>query len=97
MALPGDLAGRKLPAQQQAVDTPAILARSRVPADAAGDWEVEFAPLSRMEAWGVTPLKAGDRVELIGYAGVAGKPRLMRVEYLIVQGRAAGLRSAPQR
>jgi hypothetical protein len=85
LALPGDLAGRKLPAQ------------SRVPADAAGDWEVEFAPLSRMEAWGVTPLKAGDRVELIGYAGVAGKPRLMRVEYLIVQGRAAGLRSAPQR
>lgn len=97
LALPGDLAGRKLPAQQQAVDTAAILARSRVPADAAGDWEVEFAPLSRMEAWGVMPLKAGDRVELIGYAGVAGKPRLMRVEYLIVQGRAAGLRSAPQR
>jgi hypothetical protein len=97
LALPADLAGRKLPAQQQAVDTTAILARSRVPADAAGDWEVEFAPLSRMEAWSVTPLKAGDRVELIGYAGVAGKPRLMRVEYLIVQGRAAGLRSAPQR
>lgn len=97
LALPADLAGRTLPAQQQAVDATAILSRARVPADAAGDWEVEFAPLSRMEAWGVVPLKAGDRVELIGYAGVAGKPRLMRVEYLIVEGRAAGLRSAPQR
>jgi hypothetical protein len=65
LALPADLAKRTLPAQQQAVDAQAILTRARLPADAAGDWEVEFAPLSRMEAWGVVPLKAGDRVELI--------------------------------
>jgi hypothetical protein len=97
LALPSDLASRSMPAQQQAVDGAAVLARARLPASAAGDWEVEFAPLSRMEAWGVAPLKVGDRVELIGYAGVAGKPKLMRVEYLIVNGRAYGLRSSPAR
>jgi hypothetical protein len=95
LALPADLAARTLPAQQQAVDGKALLAKVRLPAAAAGDWEIEFAPLTRMEAWKVTPLKPGDRVALIGYAGVAGKPKLMRVEYLIVGGSAYGLRSLP--
>jgi len=97
LALPADLAQRRLPAQAQGVDAAAILARVRLPAPAAGDWEVELAPLSRMAAWQISPLEAGDRVELIGYAGVPGRPRLMRAEYLIVDGRAYGLRSAPLR
>jgi len=50
-----------------------------------------------MQAWQVAPLKPGDRVELIGFAGVVGRPRLMRVEYLIVDGQAYGLRSSPAR
>ena len=97
LKLPADLAQRQMPAQKQLVNSTALLARTQVPSAAAGDWEVEFAPLSRMEAWGVTPLKAGDRVELIGYAGVPGKPRLLRVEYLIVDGQVYGLRSVPAR
>jgi hypothetical protein len=97
LALPADLSQRRLPAQAQSVDAAAILARVRLPAAPAGDWEIELAPLSRMEAWQIAPLKAGDRVELIGYAGVPGRPRLMRAEYLIVDGRAYGLRSAPRR
>jgi len=97
LKLPADLAKRPLPAQTQQVDGAALLGKARVPGDAAGDWEVEFAPLSRMEAWNVAPLKAGDRIGLVGYAGVAGKPKLMRVEYLIVNGQAYGLRSAPVR
>jgi hypothetical protein len=96
LKLPGDLAQRKMPAQSQNVDGAAIASRAQLPAAAAGDWEVEFAPLSRMEAWQVAPLKAGDRVELIGYTGVPGKPKLMRVEYLIVNGQAYGLRSSPR-
>jgi hypothetical protein len=94
---PADLSERQMPAQRQPVDSAALLARTQVPADAAGDWEVEFAPLPRMEAWGVTPLQVGDRIELIGYAGVPGKPKLLRVEYLIADGQAYGLRSAPAR
>jgi hypothetical protein len=97
LILPADLAQRKLPAQSQAVDGAAIAAKARVPNSPAGDWEIEFAPLSRMEAWGVAPLKAGDRIGLIGYTGVPGKPRLMRVEYLFVDGKAYGLRSSPVR
>ncbi|MCU0951611.1 MAG: DUF6152 family protein [Burkholderiaceae bacterium] len=97
LALPADLTRRTMPAQQQGVDGAAVLGKTALPTAAAGEWEVEFAPLSRMEAWGVAPLKIGDRVELIGYAGVAGKPKLMRVEYLMVNGRAYGLRSSPAR
>ena len=97
LKLPADLAQRKMPAQRQFVDSAALLAKTRAPADAAGDWEIEFAPLSRMEAWGITPLRVGDRIDLIGYAGVPGKPKLLRVEYLIVAGQAYGLRSAPAR
>lgn len=95
-SLPADLRQRKFPAQSQNVDGAAIAAKVQVPADAAGDWEIEFAPLSRMQAWGVAPLKEGDRIELIGYTGVPGKPKLMRVEYLIVNGTAYGLRSSPR-
>ena len=97
LKLPTDLSERQMPAQRQPVDSAALLARTQVPAAAAGDWEIEFAPLSRMEAWGITPLRVGDRIELIGYAGVPGKPKLLRVEYLIVDGQAYGLRSAPAR
>ena len=97
LTLPADLAQRKLPAQSQAVDGAAIAAKARLPSAPAGDWEIEFAPLSRMEAWGVAPLKAGDRIGLIGYTGVPGKPKLMRVEYLFVDGKAYGLRSSPAR
>jgi hypothetical protein len=97
LALPADFVKRTLPPQQQAVDTEALLARTKVPAAAEGSWELEFAPLSRLSAWGVAPLKVGDRIEVIGYSGVAGKPRLVRVEYLIVNGTAYGLRSSPVR
>jgi hypothetical protein len=97
LTLPADLAKRSLPAQQQSVDAAAITARTQVPQGAEGKWELEFAPLPRMEAWGVAPLKVGDRIEVIGYAGVPGKPKVMRVEYLIVNGTAYGLRSSPVR
>jgi hypothetical protein len=97
LRLPADLAQRTTPAQSQAIDGASIVAKTRLPSAPTGDWEVEFAPLSRMEAWGVTPLKVGDRVELIGYTGVPGKPKLLRVEYLFVNGQAYGLRSSPVR
>jgi len=97
LALPADFAQRRMPEQSQNVEAAAIVARTRLPGNAAGDWELEFAPLSRMQAWQVEPLKEGDRIEVIGYAGVPGRPRLMRVEFLIVGGRAHGLRSAPLR
>jgi hypothetical protein len=96
MKLPADLAGRMVPAQSQNVDGAAILAKTRLPESAAGEWTVEFAPLSRMNAWGVREPKAGDRIEVVGYiAPQIGNGRLLRVEYLFADGKVAGLRSSP--
>ena len=93
---PADLARRTAPAQSQSVDGAALFRKAVVPAQAAGDWEVELAPLSRMKAWGAAELKPGERVELIGYALASGDKRVFRVEYLMVQGKTYGLRSSPQ-
>ena len=95
--LPDGIARRTVPAQQQSVDGAGILKKVQVPANAAGVWEVEFAPLSRMQAWGLSqPLKVGDRIEVIGY-GLAddNNKRLLRAEYLFVNGKAYAFRSSP--
>ena len=95
--LPEGIATRPVPAQQQSVDGAGILKKVQVPANAAGVWEIEFAPLSRMQAWGLSqPLKVGDRIEVIGY-GLADdrNKRLFRAEYLFVNGKAYAFRSSP--
>lgn len=95
--LPDGIATRTVPAQQQSVDGAGILKKVQVPANATGVWEVEFAPLSRMQAWGLSqPLKMGDRIEVIGY-GLAddNNKRLLRAEYLFINGKAYAFRSSP--
>ena len=95
--LPADIAARTVPAQQQSVDGAGILKKVQVPANATGTWEVEFAPLSRMQAWGLSqPLKVGDRVEVIGYGVADENKRLLRAEYLFINGKSYAFRSSPQ-
>lgn len=94
--LPDGFAARTLPAQQQSVDAAGILKKAQVPANAAGVWEVEFAPLSRMQQWGLSqPPKVGDRIEVIGYGLAEGNKRVVRVEYLFLDGKAFAFRSSP--
>jgi hypothetical protein len=94
--LPDGIASRTVPAQQQAVDGAGVLKKVQVPANAAGVWEVEFAPLSRMQAWGLSqPLKVGDQIEVIGYGLADDNKRLLRVEYLFINGKGYAFRSAP--
>ena len=94
--LPEGFAARTLPAQQQSVDAAGILKKAQVPANAAGVWEVEFAPLSRMQQWGLSqPPRVGDRIEVIGYGLADGNKRVVRVEYLFVDGKAYAFRSSP--
>jgi len=94
--LPEGVASRTVPAQQQSVDGAGILKKVQVPANAAGVWEVEFAPLSRMQAWGLSqPLKVGDRIEVIGYGLADDNRRLLRAEYLFINGKAYAFRSSP--
>lgn len=96
LKLPADLARRGVPAQAQSIDGASILAKTRLPEAAGGDWTIEFAPLFRMQAWSIRELKPGDRIEVVGYvAPKIGDGRLLRVEYLFSDGKAYGLRSSP--
>ena len=96
MKVPADLAQRSLPAQSAPVDGPGLLAKATVPRRADRKWELELAPLTRIQAWKVPEIKPGAQLSAVGFtfkdeAGAA----TMRVEYLFVDGKAYGLRSSP--
>ena len=94
--VPADLAGRKVPAQAAPVDGAALLARAVAPTRKDRRWEIELAPLTRMEAWKVTPVKAGDTVGVLGFTFKEEKgSAILRAEYLFVGAQAYGLRSSP--
>ena len=96
LKLPADLASRPLPAQTAPVDGPALLKAATLPTRPDRRWEVELAPLFRMNAWQVAEIKAGDALSLLGFtfAGEKGKA-IVRVEYLWSGSTVAGLRSSP--
>jgi hypothetical protein len=97
LAVPADLAKRSFPRQVSPTVTPDLVAKATAPKSSKGAWQVELAPLTRMEAWGLkTPLKAGDKLSMIGFVKQQGNEKLMRVEILYTpDGKAFGLRSAP--
>lgn len=96
LKLPADLATRALPAQSAPVDGPALLKAAQLPTRKDRRWLVELAPLTRLEAWKVTPLKTGDKVGVLGFtfAGEKGDA-VVRAEYLFAGGKVYGLRSSP--
>ncbi len=96
LKLPADLAGRTLPAQTAPVDGAQLLKAAQLPTRKDKVWQVELAPLTRLEAWKVAPLKNGDEVGLLGFTfhGEKGDP-VLRAEFLFVAGQTYGLRSSP--
>jgi len=96
LALPADLARRSLPAQQAGVDGPALLARTTLPRRTDRRWEVELAPLFRLQQWQMKEIVQGDAVAVVGFtfADEKGAP-LLRAEYVFHDGRVVGLRSSP--
>src|SRR3989344_4081147 len=59
-------------------------------------WEVELAPLTRMQAWQVQEIKPGTAVSVVGFTLREEKgDAVLRAEYLFVDGKAYGLRSSP--
>ena len=96
LKLPADLASRSLPTQTAGVDGAALLKAAQLPTRTDKRWLIELAPLTRMEAWKVAELKAGDRLAMLGFtfAGEKGDA-VMRVEYLFVGNQIYGLRSSP--
>lgn len=96
LKLPADLATRSLPAQSARVDGPALLKAAQLPTRKDPRWQIELAPLTRMNAWAVPEIKNGDRVALLGFtfAEEKGEP-ILRAEFVFVGGKAYGLRSSP--
>lgn len=96
LKLPADLPARSLPAQSSPVEGAAILKAAQVPTREDKVWNVELAPVSRMEAWKVAPIRDGESLAVVGYtfAGEKGEA-VLRAEYLFVDGKVYGLRSSP--
>ena len=96
LKLPADLASRKLPAQSAGVDGPALLRSAQLPTRKDRVWQIELAPLTRMDAWKVPEIKNGDTMGVLGFtfAGEKGDA-VLRAEYLFIGGQVYGLRSTP--
>jgi hypothetical protein len=96
LKLPANLAQRALPAQTTPVDGKALLAKAVVPTRKDRRWEVELAPLTRMQAWQVQEIKPGTAVSVVGFTLRDEKgDAVLRAEYLFVDGKAYALRSSP--
>ena len=96
LRLPADLARRPVPAQSAPVDGAKLLAAAQLPKRKDKVWEIELAPLTRMEAWQVAEIKPGTDVSVLGFTfgDEKGEP-VLRAEYLWVAGKAYGMRSSP--
>ncbi|KQP18017.1 DUF6152 family protein [Pseudorhodoferax sp. Leaf267] len=96
LALPADLKQRALPAQSAGVDGAALLGKAVVPTRKDRRWELELAPLTRMQAWKVQEIRAGAQIAAVGFTFKDEKGEaVMRVEYLFVDDQTYGLRSSP--
>ncbi len=96
LKVPADLTRRSLPAQTAPVDGKALLAKAVVPTRQDKRWEIELAPLGRMQAWNVAEIKLGDSVAMLGFTFTGEKgAAVMRVEYLFAAGKTYALRSSP--
>ena len=59
-------------------------------------WEIELAPLSRLQAWNVAEIMPGTSVAVLGFTFTAEKDEaVLRAEYLFVAGNIYALRSSP--
>lgn len=96
LKLPADLAVRVVPAQSANVDGAGLLKAAVLPTRTDTRWQIELAPLTRMNAWAVPEIKNGDSVAMLGFTFTGEKgDAVMRVEYLFAGGKTYGLRSSP--
>lgn len=96
LRLPPGLTQRVLPTQSAPVDGKALLAKTVLPTRTDKRWEIELAPLTRLQAWNVAEIKPGTKLSVVGFAFAGEKgDAILRAEYLFVDGKAYGLRSGP--
>jgi hypothetical protein len=93
---PAALARFTIPKQSANVDAVTVLGTARAPTRKDKVWEIEFAPITRMDAWKVTPIKVGEKIAVVGYTFKDEKgTATLRVEFLIGDGKVTPLRSSP--
>lgn len=73
LRLPADLSQRMLPAQAAPVDGKVLLTKAVIPFRQDKRWEIELAPLSRMQAWNVAEIKPGDNIAALGFTFMGEK------------------------
>jgi hypothetical protein len=94
--LPADLAGRSIPAQTAPVDAPALLRKAQLPKRTDKAWEIELAPLFRMNAWKIAEIKNGQSLAVLGFTFKDEKgSAILRAEFLWTEGKTYALRSSP--
>ena len=96
LKLPADLSTRTVPAQTAPVDGATLLRQAQLPTRGDKRWQVELAPLTRMQAWKVPQVQDGMPLAVLGFtfAGEKGAA-ILRAEYLWVGGGVYALRSSP--
>ena len=96
LKLPADLAKRVVPAQQVTIDAAALFARTKLPTRKDREWEIELAPLTRMQAWNIEPIKKGETIEVVGFTFPKQEGEaILRAEFIFRGGKAYALRSSP--
>lgn len=94
--VPADLATRAVPAQSASLDGKALLAKATAPTRPDRRWEIELAPLTRLNAWSMAPIPVGATIGVLGYTFKEEKgDAILRAEYVYVDGKAYALRSSP--
>jgi hypothetical protein len=96
MRLPADLGTRSIPAQTAPVDAPALLKKAVLPKRADKAWEIELAPLARMQAWKIPEIQNGQSLAVLGFTFKDEKGNAtLRAEFLWLDGKTYALRSSP--
>lgn len=96
LSLPADLAQRPVPAQQSAVNGPALLGKAVLPTRRDPRWEIELAPMFRLGQWQVPEIANGTPLAMVGFTFKEEKGEaILRVEYLFLGGKTYGMRSSP--
>lgn len=96
LSLPAGLNTREVPPQTAPVLGKALLAKAVLPKRKDGVWEVELAPLTRMQTWNVPEIKVGATLAVLGFTFKdENGPPVLRVEFLWFEGKTYGLRSSP--
>ncbi len=95
-AAPAALTRFAIPRQTATVDGVMVLGNAKPPTRKDKLWEIEFAPIARMDAWKVAAPSVGDKLAVVGYTFKDEKGEAtLRVEFIIGNGKVTPLRSSP--